>query len=350
MVDQTRGGKIDLYKRWVYLSGDYFGGELCTLAQACINLGIKQRTMADAINAGQDLHTRLASRFIGIKYEEGMARRKAKDSEIIRLRQSAKPINFGKPGLMGPPKMVFTARKDGVYFCEGAGRSEKGECFKNPRATTYGKGRSARKIPPTCEVCLELAKLYSDLWYEEFPEMVDYHEITVAVAKEAEDGIPLESFGTGMLRLETNPNAVSNHFFQNLLAQAAKHALCLIQKEAYTDRRSVLFNNCRIGVFVHDENLAEVREAVMDECGWRVCKMMVDGAQPFCPDVKFTVDPALQRRWFKGAELAKDKAGKLKPWWPVDPKCSKWPAHASEDCKCWKWAPDQTQMGMDLAA
>lgn len=334
---------------WVYSSCDYASVELSTLAQVCLNLGFESK-MAEAINRGEDLHTKLACSWINIPYEEGMRRKKAGDPEIKSLRQSAKPVNFGKPGLMGPPKMVLTARKDDVYFCEGAGRSKKDECWKNDKAHTYGSGRNERSIPPTCAVCLELAVKYSEGWYQTFPEMHDYHDFTIATAKRCERGIPFPSYGTGMLRLDTNPNAVSNHFFQNLAAQGAKNALWLIQRESYTDRRSVLFNNARVAVFVHDETIAELREHVGHEAAYRQAEMMKKGMAPFVPDVRVDVEPALMRRLFKGAEKAIDRNGRLKPWWPVDPGC-KWPQHRTDEpCSCWTWGPDQELMAEDLAS
>lgn len=316
---------------WVYCSVDYAALELATLAQCCLWL-FKESKMADAINAGHDLHTRLAARIAGISYEEAMARRKAKDELIVDLRQAAKPVNFGVPGLIGAPKIVLTARKDGVRFCELARVSA--SCAENPRLTEWGYGRGKRTIAPSCEVCLDLGEKYKRLYFEEFPEVAEYHKCTVGQAQECEEGSPLESFGSGMLRLETSANAVSNHFFQNLAAQGAKHAGWMVAKEAYTNRRSVLFNNLRVVVFVHDENMSEIREAVAHEAAWRKAEIMVAAMKEKVPDVKISAEPALMRRWFKGADRAEDKNGRLKPWWPKD----------------WKWGPDQELMAMDLAA
>lgn len=343
----------DPWQCWLYSSTDYAALELATLAQCVTNLGFKS-VMRDAINAKQDLHVRMAKRVLNLTYEDCLAQYKAKVPHIVDLRQTMKPVNYGLAGLMGPPKLVFTARKDGAYFCEGSGLTPKGKapgdgCRTNPRRMDWGKGRSNRKIAPTCEVCLERAAHYKALWYEEFPEMVDYHACTVAVAELGAEGQPLESFGTGMLRLESSANACSNHYFQNLAAQGAKNAAWLISKESYTDRRSVLFNNLRMIPFLHDETFAELREAVAHECALRQSELMIAGMQPFVPDVLVEAPPAVMRRWFKGADLALDRQGRIKPWWPKDAKCTAWPQHV-ENCKCWKWAPDQRQMGIDLAA
>lgn len=317
---------------WVFLSADYPALEMLTLAQITYKL-FGHSAMRDAINAGQDLHTRLASRVMGITYDEAVARKKAKDPLLLAMRQSMKPINFGKGGLMGPPKMVLTARKEGVYFCELAGgyQGPAGkQCAAHKRLVTWGKG-AGYPIPPTCEVCLGLAKDYGNVYYQEWSEVKEYHGVTVALA---ESGQPFESFGSGMLRLEDNPNAVSNHFFQNLGAQGAKRAFYLAQRESYADEDSVLFNNARLEVPLHDEWFGEVREAVAHDAALRICQLMQDGLQPYIPDITFKMEPAIMRRWFKGAEAVYGKDGKLKPWWPEK----------------WDWAPDAALMAGDLAA
>ncbi len=308
----------------VFCSCDYATLELCALAQVCIFL-FGESEMGKAINAKQDLHTRLGGSFMGLGYEEALALKQAKDPLLSSLRQAAKPVNFGLPGLMGAPKLVATARKDGIRFCELARESE--NCADNERTTTYFR----RTIAPTCKVCLRLAENYKEAFYAAWPEIKRYHEFTVAQADKAASGIPLQSFGTGMYRLETSANAVSNHFFQNLAAQGAKHAGFLLAKEAYTDKQSPLYGNMRTVVFVHDEAFSEVREEAMHEASLRQAEVMMTGMAEYIPDVKITVEPALMRRWFKGAEKATAKDGRLKPWWPAD----------------WTWAPDQAQMAID---
>lgn len=312
----------------VLCSCDYATLELCSLSQVCINM-FGESAMGEAINAGQDLHTRLGGAFLGVGYDEAIKLKKAKDSLMLALRQAAKPVGFGIPGLMGPPKIVSTARKDGVRFCELARMSER--CSDNPRTTVYAK----RTISPTCEVCLSLAAKYRDIFYQTYPEVRRYHEFTIEQARRAEQGLPLTSFGTGMLRLETSANAVSNHFFQNLAAQGAKHAGWKLALEAYTDKKSVLYRNMRTVVFVHDEAITEIKESVAHEAAYRQAEIMMQAMQEFIPDVKITVKPALMRRWFKGADDVHDKDGKLKPWWPEPEK--------------WTWEADQKQMALDNA-
>lgn len=292
---------------WVFLSSDFVAYEMATLAQCCINLGFESE-MGRAINAGKDLHILLAAEMAHVTYDEALARKAAKDPHILNLRKAAKPVNFGMGGLMGPPKMVFTARKQDVRFCELAGVTKR--CADAKRVVKYG----SRPIPPTCSECLKLAAQFKELWYRVFPEMKPYHQHTIAESKRGR----VTSFGTGMVRGCDSANACSNHLFQNLAAQVMKRACWLLAKESYTDRSSILFNNYRQSVPVHDEIFAEVREEVAHECAQRQMAIMRQACLEFVPDVKIEIEPALMRRWFKGAAPAYAKDGRLKPWWPKD--------------------------------
>lgn len=330
--------------RMVLLSVDYGGLELATLAQVCYTL-FGHSAMREALNLGRDLHLQLAGSFKGLTYEQAQALRKAKDKTIGNLRQAAKPVNFGLPGLMGPAKLVLTARKQGVRFCELAGLSHK--CATNPKVTRY-KGRP---IPPTCTVCLELATEYREVWRRTWPEMVDYLDLTVRLAEACERGEPFPSFGDGMLRLETSANAASNHFFQNLAAQGAKRALYRLTREARTDRSSVLWRSCYPVVFIHDEIIAEVREDVAQEVAQRVSAIMVDTMRELTPDVAVTAPPAFARRWFKGMEDVRDSRGRMRPWWPPDGSPRKGGETESQWLeRTWGWAPDREMMLADLQA
>ena len=308
----------------VLVSVDYNMLELCTLAEITYQW-FGASVMRDAINAGQDLHLRFAARIAGCTYAEALARKK--EPLMKNYRQSAKPVNFGLPGLMGAPKIVATARKQDIRFCELAGAASR--CGEHDKLSEWGK----RTIPPTCADCLHIAKRYSDIWFSEYPEVRAYHEQTVRMAREGDTGVPIESMGNGMLRLETNPNAVSNHYFQNLAAQGAKHAAWNLQREAYTDENSVLFNNTRLLVFIHDETLCEHNEGALTEAAARQREIMVSSMQEFCPNVTIRAEEAAARRWFKGMETVRDAAGNLVPWWPKD----------------WAWEPDQEVMAQDLA-
>lgn len=296
----------------VFCSVDYNTIELASLSQVCLLL-FGASKMAEAINEGQDLHTALAADFIGIDYAEAMVRKKAEDKQLANLRQAAKEVNFGFPGMMGPPKLVLGARKKGVRFCELTGQNPVGTCGQNEKAKTWYD----RPIAPVCAVCLEWAAGAKQKWLGRWPEMVQYHEMISMLAEECKStGNPIESLSEGgMLRKEESPSAIANHFFQNLTAVNAKKALWELSKECYTDTKSVLYENFRPVAFLHDEVVAEIREEVAHECALRQVEVMVSVMQRGIPDVLITAEPALMRRWYKGAKTVYVD-GRLVPWEP----------------------------------
>ncbi len=128
----------------ILCSVDLEGAELVSLAQVCYKLFGFSR-LRDAINAGQNLHTALAASFMGVPYEVAATRVKSKDKQAVDLRQAAKPVNFGLPGLMGAQRLVWSAQRENCYFCELAGLSTECEGSK-------------------CQKCLRLAYGYIATW------------------------------------------------------------------------------------------------------------------------------------------------------------------------------------------
>ena len=307
---------------WVYASVDYATQESVCLAQVQL-AWCKESALADAINAGDDIHLRTASAFCGRSYEDLFAHRK--DPEVKKIRQASKPGTFGVPGLLGPPGLVMNARGSyDVRFCEYI---DGGDCFDHPRVTQYYR----RPIAPTCERCLELAIDIRKGMLETFPETQTVMDVCVELF---EDGECLPLLGNGMLIKATDkPGTYCNGVFQGLAAQISKRALYEVEVQSYIGK-GVLRGNCRpVGVF-HDELFCEVREVVASECALEIQRIMEEVMRRYTPGVRVKAEPALQRRWFKGAEPVQAKNGKLKPWWPAE----------------WKWGPDQEIMRKDLEA
>jgi DNA polymerase-1 len=303
---------------WLFTSVDYGTQELVTLAQTQLDW-FGHSALADALNAGQDVHIRMAAGFAGTTYEDFYARRK--EDLVKKLRQASKPANFGLPGLLGPPGLVLNARAQyDVRFCEYI---DGGECSDHERTTVYGR----RTIAPTCVRCLELAVQIRERWLEEWPEMQDTLDICVRLF---EDGECLPIPGTGMLvRATDKPGTFCNGIFQGRAAAASKRALYEVTQESYVGT-GVLAGNCRPVVFLHDEILAEVREEVAHECAMEIGKIMISAMRKYTPDVLVKTEPAMARRWFKGMEPVYQD-GRLIPWWPKD----------------WNWEPDFEKMALD---
>ena len=87
-----KGGVRELYRPpggHAFVDSDYSTVELVALAQVCLDL-FGHSKMADAINAGQDLHLVTAANILGISYEECVTRYKAGDAEVKDTRQTSK--------------------------------------------------------------------------------------------------------------------------------------------------------------------------------------------------------------------------------------------------------------------
>lgn len=292
----------------VFCSTDYSTLELCTLSQVNYWLFGKS-AMREALNTEQDLHTRLAGRVLGHSYEEAMALKAAKDPAVLRTRQAMKEVNFGLPGKMGPPKLVLRARKAGIRFCESAGVLPKDECGSNGKIYEY----YGRTVSPTCVACLELAQQYRRLFFEEWPEVAEYHE---CVQQVADSGEAFESMSRGkMMRFTTNPNAIANHYFQNLAAVGAKDAAYAVRKAFYTPGTALYGKGAGV-LFVHDENFTELWEETAHEAALEQSKLQCVVLQEHVPDVTIRAPPALMRRWWKEAEPRFDDEGRLACWEP----------------------------------
>ena len=113
----------------VFIDADYSTIEMATLAQSVQSqLGIDSQ-MAEAINAGRDLHRLVAARFFG----------KSEDEVTKDERQKAKAINFGKPGGMGS------------------------RTLKQYAATSYGVNLTDAEV-----------EALSESWLDLFPEMREF--------------------------------------------------------------------------------------------------------------------------------------------------------------------------------
>lgn len=265
---------------WVYAQADYPGLELKTLAQSCIDL-LGSSTLAAAINSGVDPHLQLAASIAGTSLDDATARHHAGDKEIKQARKLAKVANFGFPGGLGIATFLQFAR---------------------------GK-------PYNLAMTEDEARRLKALWLSTWPEMREYFARASELCESEVGATLVECPRTKWLRGKVRYTALCNGYFQNLGAVATAEALALISRACYVDTNSPLYG-CRPVNYIHDEFILEVRDdASASPAVLELCRLMVEGANRWLPDVPFTeVDPVLMSHWSKDAESLRDESGGVLVW------------------------------------
>jgi DNA polymerase III epsilon subunit-like protein len=275
----------------VLVDSDYDGLELRTMAQACLWL-LNRSTLAPVLNAGEDPHLMVAAQMAGCSYGEAKQRKELLDAyergdikecspearDIGEKRQLSKPCNFGWPGGMGPPTFIEYAATQQVY------------------------------------VTLEQAYRLRDVWRATWPEFPEaYFPLHEKLTQEC-GTTNVEAFISRRMRGKCKYTAACNDRFSSLAADAAKHAMWRITRDAYDpSRRSVLLGS-RMVAYVHDQILQECKESVGHECALEIQRIMIEAGKTYTPDVPLTTTPVLSRCWSKKAKAVRDNAGRLIPW------------------------------------
>lgn len=334
---------------------DYEAGELITHAQSCLWI-VGYSRLAEALREKMKPHNALAATILGLDYNEFNRRYDAKEQKAVDTRQACKPANFGFPGRLGAVTLVKQQRKQGPDTPHPSGptwielddgtrvRGYKGLRFcllMDPNAVACGEVRvtewNRRPISPTCKACILAATSLREGWLKQWPENVEYFK-HIQHLDEDEGGLAVQHVSK---RLRTpSPkeggvgNSLANGYFQGLLADAAKMALCDVSYESYcpvevTDATSqfagqlspLYRGNARPILFAHDEVISEHDEDLAHEGAHRVSELMVRRLREYCPDLAPAVnaEPALMRKWFKGA-AAVVHGDRLVPWEPTHKK------------------------------
>lgn len=299
---------------YVYIDCDYASQELANLAQTCLDL-FGYSALADAINAGLDLHVKFAAESLGITYEELDARRKAGDPKAKGARQLAKAQNYGGGGGMGAVKMVLSARdQTGLRFCVEAGATE--PCGTHKTVSAQGD--------VFCTACVDVAtKLKAD-WLRAWPELDQYFARisqlrTRMITRKGKDGQPYrvkvgdyEAPFTGLIHGARDYCQAANLHFQAPAAAGAKLALWRVAWDCYVNSESPLYGT-RPVIFAHDQIIAESPESKAPASADELSRIMVEEMRRVCRDVHVAAPPALTRRLMKDPPGVRNAAGVLQP-------------------------------------
>lgn len=357
---------------YVFASVDYDSGELVTHAQSLLWLTGHSR-LAEALNKGAKVHNMLGASMIGMSYEEFNAR--VKDKICKNARQAAKPLNFGLPGGMGVVRLVQQQRMQGPNTIHPNGPNwvtgESGDlvrgykglrfCILIDDAPACGIEKTTMwrdfKIPPTCTACIECAVKLKKYWMQQWPEHAEYFAFVnncmdygqQITSKELErwpwlkevfapgtqlDPGQIMQHHSGRLRGGLDYCAAANGFFQGLLGDIAKEAVCQVSREcydrtyripsmrhpnskpsAYAGMQSPLYGSHMLAL-LHDEVLPELIEDNAHDAAMRISEVMIDSMRWYCPDLlnAAKAPPCLMRTWNKSADQKFDSKGRLVPW------------------------------------
>lgn len=264
-----------------FVSSDYGGLELCTLAEVCYTV-LGYSALGDALNAGKDPHLMVACQILGCDYEWAKAvndKGKGDDNpeygRIDDARQTGKVANFGFPGGLGAAALVHFAENNyGVILTE------------------------------------EQARELKRVWLATWPEMRAYFNFVNSLIDVPEPII--RHIASNRYRGGLSYTEACNSFFQGLGADIAKSAGWEIAKGCYLDQDSPLFG-CRIVNFVHDEFILEAPQHRAHEAALELTRLMIAAAEPWLKHVKIKSKPVVMKRWSKDAkQIWKD--GRLEAW------------------------------------
>jgi DNA polymerase I-like protein with 3'-5' exonuclease and polymerase domains len=346
----------------VFIDADYKTIEMATLAQACVSqFRFTPSHMADAINAGKDLHRLVAARVTG-----------KSEAEVTNdERKSAKPINFGKPGGMSnrtlkvyakttygvdldddhvaefsdawfeefPEMRDFLAKEDGlgrevaalldltpashnehtgdrrfVDHHANQGRQQEPHgilgsmCLKVLRDADPKLGNGDPYNPADIDFFWARLQVRRDLLPHQVQHAIDNRKASTRLWKAMMSLVDRRGVFTLTGRLRGNANYCARHnsVFQGLAADGAKLALWRLWRTGF-----------RIVNFIHDQVLIEVpADSDLKAHADQISGIMISAMHEVVPDVAVGVSVAATDRWYKDAEASYDADGKLILWQP----------------------------------
>lgn len=305
---------------YVFSSVDFTGIEMVSWAQACIDL-LGHSSLAEALNKKLDAHSLLGADMVGVSYEDFLPFKKTKYADE---RQAAKAGNFTFAGGGGVTAFVKAKRNEPGAVTIGAdGRVYRGYRFcimiGGAQACGVEKITEWRDRPidvPLCKRCCEVSHELRETWKRRWTEANEYFDYVNRVVEN--DGF-VTNLANGVVRGDVTFTQAANNYFSARAACGAKRAFVRVQRECLTVRSSPLWGSHAIG-FIHDEGVCEHPEDRAHEAANRVSEIFVATMREVMPDVLVQAEPALSRRYYKGAEPVYDngdpKTGRLIPWEP----------------------------------
>lgn len=263
------------------VSIDFNMHELVTVSQCQIWLTGSSK-LADALNAGRDVHCEVASMLLGCSYEEVLANKKHGKYQLAR--NQSKEVNFGGWGVMTPRRLMLQMNKK---------RRPGDPIVTLEQATEIMRAWEARWEPQT----------YFDAVARMFPEHNPWSVTTI------------RQFISGRIRALVGFPDACNGLFSGLAADASGAASYELGKACKLAEPGEPLYDCRQISTIHDETLLYAPLKTLHESAFAATKIFVDTAQQFTPDVRLTAAPAAMLNYDKDADTVL-KNGELQLWFP----------------------------------
>ncbi len=279
---------------FVFIQADLPTAELRSVSQACLEM-FRFSLLAEAINAGKDVHHILGGVIESIAYEEMI--RRADEPEIKHIRDQAKPGNCGFWGLMGPSSFMAYA-------------------WKNYRI----------------RFTLERATQIHEAWKKSWPEHAPYFNAATLRARSSGQVARYIDKRTGQLkemavsalchpvtgywRGRCGATQQSNSPFQERTGVAASRALCEVQYRGFCKPSSALYGGWPI-MYTHDEIVGVVPRDQGHDGAIELGEVMQDRFNELHPLVPIkAMDPVVAMIYSKAMKPVRDASGRLVPWAP----------------------------------
>jgi len=267
---------------FIFLAIDYSYIELCALAyviQQKLGLPQEQQSLYNTILEGKDPHLMTAGNILHREYEDLLEHKK--DPEVKEARQLSKAANFGYPGGLGA------------------------NTFRSYAKTNYG-----------LLISLPEAKNLKATWFKTYPEMRKYFDFIASLEDTALGGFQVEQLGTDRVRSQASFTSACNAWFQGLVADGAKKAICAVSEFCYASMDQE-FSVAPVA-FIHDEIIFEVEEEdhSYDRTALALSGIMIKAMSEFMPGIPVKTECSLMRRWYKNAGPVYDTDGRLTIWSP----------------------------------
>lgn len=260
---------IPAQKDWSFINCDYSAIEMCTFAQVMYWI-IGSNRLQMALNQGIDPHLELARNF----------------PQISMGYDTIKKVDENHPkydAIHGPSGARFIAKIGNFGYAGGMGYNA---------FIDYAKAMSEGVIL----LSEDESQQVKESWLETWPESREYFKVISHITESS--GSTIEQFVSARLRGGLTFTKCANTFFQGLAADGCKNALWLIIKACYQDQNSPLFG-FQPNAFIHDEFLLSGPADRANEAVDELSRLMIEGMQPYVPNVKIKTSKKVLERWTK---------------------------------------------------